>query len=527
MTRDALLADVLARPNDDAPRLAFADWCDANGHPHRAAFVHAQLALALLPPGGKPADPWRSGFFQAPNCWTEPPFDAGFYTDTIERVRLRQQAHAIHKEYGEQWRAELPDDWPDDEPEYARGFVETLKIPVRQLAANPARYLDATPVRALTLTWAPGPLNTAAHAPALAALPQLARVERLAFSVAGREFVSAFVRAFVVMPEAAGLRTLDLARTEIEPDSLRAVLYSDHLRELRALDLSGLALEPEVLEELGATDQLPGLRALQLGSTNLSPEGAERLFRGPLLGRLTGLRIDGNATFGAAGTAALAACAHLARFRFVTLDRNAIGDAGCRALAASSHAGALEALSLQNCGITGDGFAALLASDALPQLNTLRLDRNAIGAEALATAPSVPLRRLALDRCPLGDAGFRALASGELLRSLTHLSLKECGASEDGTLALTSSPHLTNLRELMLSGNALTDRAAEVLTANPAAHNLERLGARDTALTDRGAVQLADLPGLRPHSLWLGGGTVTARGEERARKRLEARKQPE
>src|SRR4051812_46662143 len=43
---DALLAAAAAAPDDDAPRLAYADWLDEHGHPHRAAFIRAPCRIA-------------------------------------------------------------------------------------------------------------------------------------------------------------------------------------------------------------------------------------------------------------------------------------------------------------------------------------------------------------------------------------------------------------------------------------------------------------------------------------------------
>src|SRR5690349_5354630 len=51
MTSEAadLLAAVLADPEDDAPRLVYADWLDENGQPERAAFIRLQVEAARLP----------------------------------------------------------------------------------------------------------------------------------------------------------------------------------------------------------------------------------------------------------------------------------------------------------------------------------------------------------------------------------------------------------------------------------------------------------------------------------------------
>jgi uncharacterized protein (TIGR02996 family) len=42
--RDALVRAVLAAPEDDAPRLVFADWCDENGDSERGEFIRLQIA---------------------------------------------------------------------------------------------------------------------------------------------------------------------------------------------------------------------------------------------------------------------------------------------------------------------------------------------------------------------------------------------------------------------------------------------------------------------------------------------------
>ena len=46
----AFLARIREQPDDDGPRLIFADWLDENDEPERAAFVRAQIELARTPP---------------------------------------------------------------------------------------------------------------------------------------------------------------------------------------------------------------------------------------------------------------------------------------------------------------------------------------------------------------------------------------------------------------------------------------------------------------------------------------------
>ena len=49
MTRDELLQAVIENPDDDAPRLVFADWLENHGERERAEFIRVQIELAKLP----------------------------------------------------------------------------------------------------------------------------------------------------------------------------------------------------------------------------------------------------------------------------------------------------------------------------------------------------------------------------------------------------------------------------------------------------------------------------------------------
>jgi uncharacterized protein (TIGR02996 family) len=53
--RDALLRTIAEDPDDDAPRLVYADWLDEHGDPRQAEFIRAQIAMARRP-AGAPVD---------------------------------------------------------------------------------------------------------------------------------------------------------------------------------------------------------------------------------------------------------------------------------------------------------------------------------------------------------------------------------------------------------------------------------------------------------------------------------------
>src|SRR5262245_42507168 len=60
---DAILADVIQNPDDDLPRLAYADWLDEHGDEIRAKFIRAQLRLFRSPENDPECEPLRN------RCW--------------------------------------------------------------------------------------------------------------------------------------------------------------------------------------------------------------------------------------------------------------------------------------------------------------------------------------------------------------------------------------------------------------------------------------------------------------------------
>src|SRR3954467_769625 len=57
---EILLRAVFAHPEDDAPRLAYADWLDeSGGEPERAALIRVQCELARLAAHDLRADDFR------------------------------------------------------------------------------------------------------------------------------------------------------------------------------------------------------------------------------------------------------------------------------------------------------------------------------------------------------------------------------------------------------------------------------------------------------------------------------------
>ncbi len=121
--RNLLLAAVIARPEDNVPRLVFADWLDENGEPARASFVRTQVAAAGLP-------------VQSP-----------------ERAALEQSAAGMLQEFGAAWGRELPEwaAWQDSKVVYRRWFVEELTTTPRRLLRDGHELFAVAPVHVVRL----------------------------------------------------------------------------------------------------------------------------------------------------------------------------------------------------------------------------------------------------------------------------------------------------------------------------------------------------------------------------------------
>src|SRR5262245_14167815 len=146
--RQALLRAICENPDDDTPRLVFADWLQEHGEEDRAEFIRLQCEAARLP------------------------------TKDGRRAGLVRKAAAIQKRLGKQWLSELPVPdkehigWPEapgwlDGETFDRGFPSHLFVQTAgTLAKHADKLFSATPVRRL-LIWYIKRANK------LAKLPQL------------------------------------------------------------------------------------------------------------------------------------------------------------------------------------------------------------------------------------------------------------------------------------------------------------------------------------------------------------------
>jgi uncharacterized protein (TIGR02996 family) len=120
---EALFATILAEPDEDTPRLVYADWLDENNQPARAEFVRVQVALASSP--------------------------------TLALVSREKTLLALHEE---EWLAPLKASGQPLEggagAQFRRGFVEVVWMSARGFIDKAAGLFAQAPVRELRVTLA-------------------------------------------------------------------------------------------------------------------------------------------------------------------------------------------------------------------------------------------------------------------------------------------------------------------------------------------------------------------------------------
>ncbi|WP_439621151.1 TIGR02996 domain-containing protein [Gemmata sp.] len=114
---DALLAAIIANPDDDTPRLIYADWLDENGQAERAEFIRLQVARACV------MRDWPAGLAQ---------LLLDRYAD--EWARLGREAELLARNWNT-W-AEPFELWGRKNIFFRRGFVEELTCAPMELIEN-------------------------------------------------------------------------------------------------------------------------------------------------------------------------------------------------------------------------------------------------------------------------------------------------------------------------------------------------------------------------------------------------------
>jgi uncharacterized protein (TIGR02996 family) len=292
----SFLADILANPEDDTPRLVFADWLDEHDQSERADFIRVQVELAKMP------------------------------GDDPRRAPLKQREEQLRKAHAGRWRRQLPRlDGVVWGQTFQRGFPVEVKF---ANAVAFGRHADV----------------------AFAATP----VEMLRF----RSLSPRTLERVAGSAHLAHLTHLDLRGHLLDDDGMQA-LAKARCPRLRTLWLSGNAIGNAGALALAGWPSLATLRELLLLYNRIGAEGAQALATSPYVTELTDLTLSAN-PLGPEGVQAVAASANLGQLVVLSLFSTQGGDLGARSLAASAHLRRLNKLAYHHNQVSDAARAALV-----------------------------------------------------------------------------------------------------------------------------------------------------------------------
>ena len=249
---DALLAAILASPDDDLPRLVFADWLEESGQPANAAraqFIRLQVEAAHHPDGS----------VEALRLVRAAAAHRGSFADEADAVFATSQ--------GRTWVVAIR----------RRGFVDEVRGPSRYVLPTCAGLFAAAPVRLLDLDTPSDPFAGTGRQPAW-----LGRLRELKLRIQRAAHVDA-TRAVAESRWLIGLTTLDLSGNAMLDEwvigFVRRFGRAAFAGTLRTLDLSRNWITDAGASALSAAAGLDQLVVLRLAQNRITPAGAALLRR--------------------------------------------------------------------------------------------------------------------------------------------------------------------------------------------------------------------------------------------------------
>jgi uncharacterized protein (TIGR02996 family) len=440
------LEDILAHPDDNTPRLIFADWLDEHGDSARAEFIRVQVERATLPK-----------------------WDA-------RQVRLRLRERALIEEYGDVWKAELPRIKGIAWEEFRRGFVATATVSsFAALGAGARACWAAAPIEAISLRW-PRQVESKKSLAPISGLREL--------SITGQHVDYWGPGRLADAPLLSTLRTLNISNCGLSRDGFRRLLASPHLGNLTALRVPLNRLGNLGVRALFDAKSMKSLTELDLSESGTYGTGRYR--EDPVIG--------------AAGLTALAMWPGMTRIRSLTLSGNSVKRDGLRALLRSPPAAGLKELVLRHNELPGQAMAEFGTAHRELKLEVLDLGENPLGdlgPADLALAPCLAeLKVLALDRCETQLSGARWLTNAPFVASLRRLNVDYNSFAPEGLYRLLEKEPPW-LHTLQMVDNDLGDEGAAHLAESPASDPLLEVDFGQNGVADAGARALAKSKHLR------------------------------
>lgn len=466
MTPDAFKHTIREHPQDDGPRLIFADWLEEHGDCDYAEFIRVQ-------------------------CELEQPLD-----DDRWAALSRREAEllALHREeWLGPWRLSRP-------VQLRRGFLEA-EIDAEEALRLSEEFWRAPALLELTVA-------------RLHLYPET--IERL-IAWPGREFITGLepswrlnrsdwdeLRRFLTCnwPRLTVLTLPPIAFSAGEIDSLSS------MPDLKRLKLRDFRLPPSSGEwqSVLSSPIVDRLTAIELEDTPLSEAESHELARicrsAPSLRQLT----LNKCRVGANEFKRFLQSAELPQLTHLDLTGNPLRDSGIRLLADFVGLQSLTELNLNACECGKPGVQSLLDSGLMRRLTALHLNDNFLGdaaARMLLTSGEIDSIRLISLGSDLTDNGLGFIANSPAVSRWRELTVQGSSFTAAGLLTLLRSTELANLSSLTLAGLSLHLGHLPNLNRKPFTSRLRALtirpeefpGGRD-ALSRDSVVNLLSSPSL-------------------------------
>lgn len=424
-TRNArqFIASIQDAPEDDVPRLVFADWLEENGESARAEFIRVQCELARLPT-----------------------FDTRYPELHLRQLELLAE-HEV--DWLGEWAERLVR-W-----EFRRGLLHAITITPQPFVKQGEELFLDHPVQRVALVNERGNSLVAEEVPETVSAPVMGQVravetagcrrdEPLRGMYGGRVITNAWLSALASARHVTRLEELHLngdtrsGRDALDLDTWRRFCRARHLRTLRRLDLSdaythdhGETLR-EVVQLLGKSSFVKELRSLSFARCHLDNEGIRQLASAPWV-HLEDLDLGGCDVLGADGLEAVLMAPSLSQLRSLSIPY-------------------------------GMELQVLAGSPRLGQLHTLRLHGDSRGGSTV-TRGNWTARRGRL----VGQSEWETLFRSPHLQKLTTLTVSSHSEiPPEAIIALWHNPWSANLQEFTLSAERLRTEHLTTLFARPA-----------------------------------------------------------
>jgi len=481
MTEEEMLfAAIRANPDEDTPRLAYADWLDEHlGNQAPAPLRPTTRPLKVPAATASERAEYIRVACELARLENDAPSPVGKTRLKELLARKRALETAVTRAWETPFRYAKPFGGRSDGFKFHRGLPNQGSLSDHGALNYGEALLRQSPVLEFDLYGvAADRLTRLLAAPWLRSLPRL--------SIAGTR-----------------------SRPQEQPPDLGQFADSPNLVNLTFLQIEGRwSVTPAGADRLARSEALPKLRCLRLRSPESDSAGFPRLFDGPTFRQLTELWLA-HLPLHEGELAAIFGSDTLSAMETLFVRQRGIGRAEGEALAHSSMWPTLRSLLLGT--VSDSGHSDPTPSGWLREFSA-----------ALESAAPGRLESLDLGFCRLGDSEATSLARWPIWHSLRELHLTAndeiTARAWGGVIRATSAGRM---QELNLGWSTVDDQIAKSLADAPHMVELRTLSLHHTQVTDAGALALAESPYLgQLRSLGLQGCRIDDATQKKLKKRF-------